>query len=139
VARDDIESKLAAVPIFSGCSRRELGIIARSVKEITHRAGAVIAREGQRGIGLFLIVEGECSVSIGGKERAKLGPGQFFGEIALLDGGPRTASVTALTDVRLLGLTEWSFRGLLAEHSTIALKTLESIAGRLRSVAMESV
>jgi CRP-like cAMP-binding protein len=68
-----------------------------------------------------------------------LGPGQFFGEIALLDGGPRTASVTAATDVRLLGLTEWTFRGLLAEHPSIALKTLESIAGRLRSVAMEGV
>jgi CRP/FNR family cyclic AMP-dependent transcriptional regulator len=139
VPRDDIKSKLAAVPIFSGCSRRELAIIARSVKEITHRAGAVIAREGQRGIGLFLILDGECSVSIGGKERARLGPGQFFGEIALLDGGPRTASVTALTDVRLLGLTEWTFRGLLAEHPSIALKTLESIAGRLRSVVMEGV
>jgi CRP/FNR family transcriptional regulator, cyclic AMP receptor protein len=139
LARGDIESKLATVPIFSGCSRRELGIIGRSVKEITHRAGAVIAREGQRGIGLFLILEGECSVSIGGKERGRLGPGQFFGEIALLDGGPRTASVTAATDVRLLGLTEWTFRGLLAEHPSIALKTLESIAGRLRSVAMEGV
>jgi CRP/FNR family cyclic AMP-dependent transcriptional regulator len=139
VARDDIESKLAAVPIFSGCSRRELAIIGRSVKEVTHRAGTVIAREGQRGLGLFLILEGECSVSIGGKERARLGPGQFFGEIALLDGGPRTASVTALTDVRLLGLTEWVFRGLLAEHPSIALKTLEAIAGRLRSVAVEGV
>jgi CRP/FNR family transcriptional regulator, cyclic AMP receptor protein len=139
LARGDIESKLAAVPIFSGCSRRELGIIGRSVKEITHRAGAVIAREGQRGIGLFLILDGECSVSIGGKERARLGPGQFFGEISLLDGGPRTASVTAATDVRLLGLTEWTFRGLLAEYPSIALRTLESIAGRLRSVAMEGV
>jgi CRP-like cAMP-binding protein len=139
VARDDIEGKLAAVPIFSGCTRRELGIIRRGAKELTHPAGAVIAREGQRGIGLFLILEGECSVSIGGRERARLGPGQFFGEIALLDGGPRTATVTAVTDVRLLGLTEWVFRGLLAEHPSIALKTLEAVAGRLRSVATESV
>ncbi len=130
----DIASKLASVPIFSGCSRRELAVVARAAKEVSHRAGTVIAREGERGIGLFLIVEGECSVSIGGKERGRLGPGQFFGEIALLDGGPRTATVTAVTDVRLVGLTEWVFRGLLAEHPSIALKTLESVAGRLRAV-----
>jgi CRP/FNR family cyclic AMP-dependent transcriptional regulator len=139
VARDDIDSKLAAVPLFSACTRRELGIIRRGAKELSHRAGTVIAREGQRGVGLFLIVEGECSVSIGGKEKATLGPGQFFGEIALLDGGPRTATVTAVTDVRLFGLTEWVFRGLLAEHPSIALKTLEAVAGRLRSVATEGV
>jgi CRP-like cAMP-binding protein len=138
MAQNDIASKLAAVSMFSGCSRKELGIIARATKEVTHRAGTVIAREGERGIGLFLIIDGECSVSIGGKEKSRLGAGSFFGEIALLDGGPRTATVTAVTDVRLLGLTEWVFRGLLAEHPTIALKTLESIAGRLRAVAVET-
>lgn len=137
MAQNDIATKLAGVPMFSACSRRELGIIQRAAKEVSHKAGAVIAREGERGIGLFLILDGECSVSIGGKERARLGPGQFFGEIALLDGGPRTATVTAITDVRLLGLTEWVFRGLITEHSSIALKTLESIAGRLRSVARQ--
>jgi CRP/FNR family cyclic AMP-dependent transcriptional regulator len=137
VAQNDIASKLAAVPMFSGCTRKELAIIARAAKEVSHREGTVIAREGERGIGLFLILDGQCSVSIGGKERSKLGPGSFFGEIALLDGGPRTATVSAVTDVRLLGLTEWVFRGLLAEHPSIALKTLESIAGRLRAVAAE--
>jgi CRP/FNR family cyclic AMP-dependent transcriptional regulator len=137
VAQNDIASKLAAVPMFSGCTRKELAIIARAAKEVSHREGTVIAREGERGIGLFLILDGQCSVSIGGKEKSKLGPGSFFGEIALLDGGPRTATVSAVTDVRLLGLTEWVFRGLLAEHPSIALKTLESIAGRLRAVAAE--
>jgi CRP/FNR family cyclic AMP-dependent transcriptional regulator len=137
VAQNEIASKLAAVPMFSGCTRKELAIIARAAKEVSHREGTVIAREGERGIGLFLILDGQCSVSIGGKEKSKLGPGSFFGEIALLDGGPRTATVSAVTDVRLLGLTEWVFRGLLAEHPSIALKTLESIAGRLRAVAAE--
>jgi CRP/FNR family transcriptional regulator, cyclic AMP receptor protein len=135
VAQDDITARLAAVPMFSGCSRKELAIIGRAAKPVAHKAGATIAREGERGIGLFLILEGTCTVSIGGKKRSTLGPGQFFGEIALLDGGPRTATVTADTDVRLLGLTEWMFRGLLAEHPSIALKTLESVAGRLRAVA----
>lgn len=137
--QDDITAKLAAVPMFSGCTRKELGIIARAAKEVNHRAGAVIAREGERGIGLFLLVDGRCSVTIGGKSKGMLGPGDFFGEIALLDGGPRTATVTADTDVRLLGLTEWMFRGLLAEHPSIALKTLEAVAGRLRTVATAGV
>lgn len=139
MAQDDITARLAAVPIFSGCSRKELAIIARAAKPVVHKAGAVIAREGERGIGLFLILEGTCTVSIGGRKKSTLGPGQFFGEIALLDGGPRTATVAADTDVRLLGLTEWMFRGLLAEHPSIALKTLESVAGRLRAVATARV
>jgi CRP-like cAMP-binding protein len=84
-------------------------------------------------VGLFVIVDGEAKVTIGGKLKTKLGPGEFFGEIALLDGGPRTATVTAETDVKLLGLTEWVFRGLLQEHPAIAVKTLQAMAGRLRS------
>ena len=134
-----ITAKLANVPIFSGCSKRELALIARAAKEVVHRQGTTIAREGERGIGLFLILEGQCEVTIGGKRKAKLGPGDFFGEIALLDGGPRTASVTALTNVKLIGITGWVFRGLLMEHPSIALKTLEAVAGRLRSVSKEPV
>jgi CRP/FNR family cyclic AMP-dependent transcriptional regulator len=135
VSQHDIPSKLANVPIFSGCSKRELTIIARAAKEVAHKEGAVIAREGERGIGLFLILEGQCGVTIGGRTKARLGPGDFFGEVALLDGGPRTATVTALTPVRLVGITGWVFRGLLMEHPSIALKTLEAVAGRLRSVS----
>ena len=139
MTQHDVPSKLAKVPIFSECTKRELNIIARASKEVPHKAGTVIAREGERGIGLFLILEGDCRVSIGGKTKAKLGPGDFFGEVALLDGGPRTATVTATDDVRLLGITGWVFRGLLMEHPSIALKTLEAVAGRLRAVSKESV
>jgi CRP/FNR family cyclic AMP-dependent transcriptional regulator len=139
VSQHDVASKLGKVPIFSECSRRELAIIARAAKEVSHKEGTVIAREGERGIGLFLILEGECKVTIGGRTKARLGPGDFFGEVALLDGGPRTATVTATTDVRLVGITGWVFRGLLMEHPSIALKTLEAVAGRLRSVAKEPV
>ncbi len=139
MAQDDILPKLEKVPLFSGCSRRELSVIARAAKQVSHPAGTVIAREGELGIGLFLILEGMCLVSVGGRERARLGPSDFFGEIALIDGGPRTATVTALTDVRLVGLTEWVFRGLLLEHPSIALKTLESVASRLRAVSKEPV
>jgi CRP-like cAMP-binding protein len=139
VAQSDAVTKIANVPLFSECSKRELTLIARAAKEVSHRAGTTIAREGERGIGLFIILEGECEVTIGGKRKAKLGPGDFFGEIALLDGGPRTASVTALTPMKLIGITGWVFRGLLMEHPTIALKTLEAVAGRLRTVSKEPV
>ena len=129
----NVTSLIANVPIFSDCSTKDLAAVARGLKEVRHKSGTVIAREGDPGIGLFVIAEGSAKVSIGGKTKAKLGFGDFFGEIALLDGGPRTATVTAETDVTLFGLTEWVFRGLLQEHPAIAVKTLQSMAGRLRS------
>ncbi len=129
----DIVSRLANVPLFSDCSQRDLQTVARAVREISHPAGTVIAREGEPGIGLFILLDGTAEVSIGGRKKATLGPGEFFGEIALLDGGPRTATVTAKTNVNLLGLTEWVFRGLMSEHPSIALKTLQQMAGRLRA------
>jgi CRP-like cAMP-binding protein len=129
----ELTSRLSQVPLFADCSSREIQMIARVVREIPHVAGTVIAREGEPGVGLFVIMSGNADVSIGGRKKATLGPGDFFGEIALLDGGPRTATVTAKTDVQLIGLTEWVFRGLMVEHPSIALKTLQQMAGRLRS------
>ena len=121
------------VPLFESCSQRELRAIAGVVKEVSHPKGTVIAKEGDPGVGLFIIVDGEAEVTIGGKRMAILRRGDFFGEIALLDGGPRSATVTARSDMRLLGLTEWVFRGLIQEHPSIAIRTLESMAGRLRA------
>ena len=132
MAAKDVAARLAKVPIFSGCSQRELAAIARVIRPIDHDAGAVIAVEGQPGAGLFVIDSGEADVTIGGRKINHLGAGDFFGELALLDGGPRTATVTAATDIKLLALTEWVFRGLLIEHPTIALRTLEAMASRLR-------
>ncbi|MGZ5318001.1 MAG: cyclic nucleotide-binding domain-containing protein [Actinomycetota bacterium] len=129
----EVVTRLAKVPLFSGCSQKDLQTIARVVKDIDHEDGTVIAREGEPGIGLFVIADGTAEVTIGGSKKASLGPGDFFGEIALLDGGPRTATVTATSDVKLLGLTEWVFRGLMQEHPTIAVKTLQAMAGRLRN------
>jgi CRP/FNR family transcriptional regulator, cyclic AMP receptor protein len=133
VAIKDVAERLSEVPILAGCSQRELTAIARVVRQIDHEAGFVIAAEGQPGAGLFVIESGEADVSIGGRKINHMGPGDFFGELALLDGGPRTATVTATTDIRLFALTEWVFRGLLVEHPSIALRTLEAMAGRLRN------
>jgi len=129
---------LKSVPLFSDCSTKELQAIRRAAKDVPHKAGTVIAREGEPGIGLFVIADGKADVTIGGVKRRTLGPGDFFGEIALLDGGPRTATVTAATDVRLIGLTEWVFRGLMHEHPSIALKTLQQVAGRLRDATKDA-
>jgi CRP/FNR family transcriptional regulator, cyclic AMP receptor protein len=128
-----VAEELGKVPMFAGCSRRELQIVAQAAREVSHKAGTVIAREGEPGIGLFVITKGTASVTIGGSKKGTLGAGEFFGEIALLDGGPRTATVTADTDVELLGLTEWVFRGLVQQHPSIAVKTLQAMAARLRN------
>jgi CRP/FNR family cyclic AMP-dependent transcriptional regulator len=133
VAISRVVSQLGKVPLFSDCSQKDLQTIARVVKDIDHSAGTVIAREGEPGIGLFVIAEGTADVTIGGKKKNALSAGDFFGEIALLDGGPRTATVTATSDVKLLGLTEWVFRGLILEHPGLAIKTLQAMAGRLRN------
>ena len=135
---NQVTTQLAKVPLFSGCSQKELQTVGRAVKEIKHKAGTVVAREGDPGVGLFIITDGSAEVTVGGKGMAKLGPGDFFGEIALLDGGPRTATVTATADVKLLGLTEWVFRGLMVEHPGIAVKALQSMAGRLRTATKEA-
>jgi CRP/FNR family cyclic AMP-dependent transcriptional regulator len=127
-----IAAELKKVPLFAGCSQRDLQAVAHAVREVNHKAGTVIAREGEPGIGLFVVREGRASVSIGGVNKGTINPGEFFGEIALLDGGPRTATVTAVTDMKLLGLTEWVFRGLVQRHPSIAIKTLQAMAARLR-------
>jgi CRP/FNR family cyclic AMP-dependent transcriptional regulator len=133
VATKDVIDQIAKVPLFADCSKRDLQTIARVVRRIDHPSGTVVAREGDPGVGLFVILAGTADVTIGGKKKATLGPGDFFGEIALLDGGPRTATVTATADMEMLGLTEWVFRGLMQKQPGIALKTLQAMASRLRN------
>ena len=132
MAISDVVEHLGGVPIFDGCSKKDLQTVARQVRVISHEAGYVVATEGDPGAGLFVIAEGEADVTIGGKKVNHLKSGDFFGEMALLDGGPRTATVTSTTPITLYALTEWVFRGLLVEHPTIAMRTLETMAARLR-------
>jgi CRP/FNR family cyclic AMP-dependent transcriptional regulator len=137
VADQDSVGLLSSVPLFSGCTKKELQAIARATKEVNHKGGAVIAREGEKGMGFFLILDGTARVSIGGRTRAKLGPGDYFGEIALLDEGPRSATVTADTPMRLLGLTAWNFRRLITDNPSIAQKLLRAMADRLRGATTD--
>ena len=129
----NVASLLHNVPIFSDCSPKDLAAVARGMKEVNHKAGTVIAREGEPGVGLFVIVEGEAKVTIGDKPRRTLGPGEFFGEIALLDGGPRTATVTAETDIKAHVLVAWDFRPLVKDDPDLAWGLLRGVAGMLRT------
>jgi len=136
--QSDIVDKLGKVPLFSGCSHRELEAIAASGKEVHHGPGSVIAREGESGLGFFMILDGNAAVDVGGDERAALGPGDSFGEISLLDEGPRTATVTATSDMRLLAVPAWTFKGLLEQHPNLAIRLLKVMAERLRSASATS-
>ncbi|MFN2590565.1 MAG: cyclic nucleotide-binding domain-containing protein [Actinomycetota bacterium] len=128
---------LASVPLFAECTKKELGHIASAIKEVKHNDGDILAREGDKGIGFFVIAEGTAKVVIGNSTRRRLGPGDFFGEISLLDEGPRSATVVAETPVRLYGLTAWNFRRLVAQNPSIAQKLLKVMADRLRKTSKD--
>ena len=123
---------LQRVPIFADFDRGDLQRLARSFKERTFEAGSTVAAEGRSGAGFFVIESGEASVAVRGEERAKLGAGDYFGEIALLDDGARSATITAESDLRCYGLTSWEFRPLVESNASIAWKLLETLAKRLR-------
>ncbi|MFN2469424.1 MAG: cyclic nucleotide-binding domain-containing protein [Gaiellaceae bacterium] len=123
---------LQRVPVFADLDQRELESLARLFKERTFSAGGTVASEGQQGIGFFVIEEGEATVTVRGEERSKLRSGDSFGEVALIDEGARTATITADTDLRCWGLTAWDFRPLVENNAGIAWKMLGTMAKRLR-------
>jgi CRP/FNR family transcriptional regulator, cyclic AMP receptor protein len=123
---------LRQVPIFAGLSDADLAGLARQMKERRFSEGSAVTTEGAGAAGFFVIVEGNASVSVGGEVRAQLGPGDYFGEIALIDEGTRSASITAATDLLCYGLTAWEFRPFVEEHPQVAWTMLQTLARRLR-------
>jgi 2-polyprenyl-3-methyl-5-hydroxy-6-metoxy-1,4-benzoquinol methylase len=124
--------QLKQVPLFAACTVDELFRIAALAEELEVPAGRVLAEEGKREAVFYVVVTGTASVTRAGTSVATLGPGSFFGEIALLTGGVRTATVTARTPMRLLSLEERSFNALLRDSPTMARKVLEGVSERLR-------
>lgn len=122
---------LRRVPLFADLDRRELEGVANSLKERTFRAGETITSEGESAVGFFVIQDGEAKVTVGGQDRGRLGPGDYFGEIALIAQTGRTATVIADSDVRCLGMTFWEFRPLVEENGKIAWKMLQSLARKM--------
>lgn len=129
---------LEQVPLFSGLSRAQLSRVADLAQEVSYGAGRMIVRTGTPGLAFYVIVEGQAKVIRGkissAKGQASLGPGDFFGEMALLDGGPRSASVVAQTPITTVRIERAQFRRMLKDEPDIALKLLEGMAVRMRKL-----
>jgi phosphoenolpyruvate synthase/pyruvate phosphate dikinase len=132
VPENDPADVLPAVPLFAGMSDDEVEQLATLFKARRFEAGETVIREGSGGAAFYVIDTGEARVTIRGEEVATLGPGDHFGEIALIDAGERLATVTATTDLVCHGLTYWEFRPLVQENGAIGWKLLQSMAKMLR-------
>jgi len=119
------------VPLFKELSDRDLKSLATSFTERNFTSGTELTHEGQGAAGFFVIESGEAVVTVDGEERRKLGPGDYFGEIALISRGSRTATITATSDGRSYGITAWEFRPLVEGNAAIAWPLLEALAARV--------
>jgi CRP-like cAMP-binding protein len=124
---------LHGVPLFADLDDREVTEIARSFKERHFSDGETVIKEGLGGAAFFLIDSGEAKVTVAGKERATLRRGDYFGEIALIDEGARSATLVASGDLVCYGITLWEFRPLVQGSPEIAWKLLQALAKRLRT------
>ena len=135
--RPDIEL-LSRVPLFEGLSRANLGRVASLAEEVTYNAGRVIVKKDDPGRAFYVIVDGTAKVVKGkivtARREAELGPGDFFGELALLDGEARAATVIASSPLTTIRIERTAFRHLLREEPDLALKVLEGMARRTRKI-----
>jgi CRP-like cAMP-binding protein len=118
--------------LFDELNKKDVLAMINSAKEVDHREGQMIVVEGQPGVGFHLLLEGTAIVSRNGRKLRTLGPGETFGDIAVIDGGPRSASVQAATQLRTLSLPPWEFKPLLLEHPRIAYRLLVKLCTLLR-------
>jgi CRP/FNR family cyclic AMP-dependent transcriptional regulator len=123
---------LKRVPLFSGLDDRELEQIAATMRERRFSAGDTVTEEGAGGAGFFIVESGEADVKVEGESRGSIGAGDYFGEIALLTGSDRTATIIAKNDMVCWGMTPWDFRPLVESNSTIAWKLLTAMADKLK-------
>jgi CRP-like cAMP-binding protein len=126
--------RIRSVPLFSEFGEKGLQRVAAIAKEVKFPAGKEIAKQGETGIGFHMIVEGEATVSVDGVNHASLGPGSYFGVMSLLDGGPRSATVTAATELKTVSLTSWDFNVLLDQFPELTKNLLIQLCRRLRAV-----
>lgn len=125
---------LAEIPLFSALSKRDLGRIAKASNEITVDAGHVLVDQGDAGREAFVIIDGTATVKRNGRKVGALGPGDAIGELALLDHGPRTATVTADSELTALVLSAREFTGVIEEVPGLAHKLLGQLAQRVRDL-----
>ncbi|HEY3192030.1 MAG TPA: cyclic nucleotide-binding domain-containing protein [Solirubrobacterales bacterium] len=128
----DVDETLARIPLFSAVKPKDLKKLGKRMTERNFAEGHMITTEGKSGVGFFVIEEGNATVSIGGKIVRTLGPGEHFGEVALIDSGPRSATIVASTDLTCRGMSAWEFRPFVEEHPEVAWALLETLVGMLR-------
>ena len=124
---------LGGCPLFGGVRPDDLAAIAERAIEVDFPTDHVIARQGEIGTGLFVVIEGAVRVVRDGQELARMGIGDFFGEMSVIDGLPRVAQVITLEPTRCLALASWEFERLVLEHPTIGLAILRGLSARLRA------
>ncbi|MGA9112691.1 MAG: cyclic nucleotide-binding domain-containing protein [Candidatus Dormiibacterota bacterium] len=124
--------ELSAVSLFAGLPDKELAAIGRSLTEIRQPAGRQVVMAGATGAAFLVILEGEAEVELPGGGRRTLRPGDYYGEMALIDEAGRSATVTAKSDLRLLGMSKWEFKPFVGEHPEVAWRLLTTLTRRLR-------
>lgn len=127
----NLARSLKTVPMLSGLSKRDHGRLAKAMKERTFPSGREVVVEGKAGVGFFVILGGTAVVTIGGTPLRSLGPGDHFGEMALISGGERTATVTADSELTCATMTAWEFKSFVADHPSVAWAMLGTLAERL--------
>lgn len=126
-------ARLSAVPLFSDLSQKDLSRILDRTKETVHAEGESVVTEGHGGIGFHLVIDGTADVIRGGRKVDSIGPGEFFGEMTLIDGAPRSASVMATSELTTIVLSQWEFKPLVKAHPEMAWKLLVYLTGRIRA------
>ncbi len=137
--RDAFIDHLQQVPLFAACSRKDLQLVARRAEDVRVSGGKALISEGETGHEFFVILEGEAKVMRHGRKIASLGPGDAFGELALLEKAPRNSTIIAETDMELVVLGQREFAGLIDEVPGFARKLLAGMAKRLRDADARSV
>jgi CRP/FNR family transcriptional regulator, cyclic AMP receptor protein len=127
-----VEETLGRVPLFARVKPKDLKKLGKRMTERSFGEGDTITTQGETGLGFFVIEDGNATVSRDGEIVRNLGPGDFFGEVALIDSGPRSATVVASTDLSCRGMTAWEFKPFIEEHPDVAWGLLETLVGRLR-------
>jgi len=123
---------LERTPLFQGLSKKDLKSLAKAGKAVTVLPGREIVKEGDPGVAFHLILSGSAKVTVGGRARAKLGPGDYFGKMSLIDKEPRVATVTAETKIESFVISTWNFQRIIKDSPSIALKLLIEMTSRLR-------
>ena len=130
----ETEEVLRTIPLFAGCSAHDLRFIASRARTRDYPAGAIVCTQGRPADGFFLIVDGRAEARRDGVLLRGMGPGDFFGEIALIDAGPRTATVRATTPLSCFVIGSQQFRDILGQNAEIAVRVLDAVTRRLRAM-----